>query len=837
MKTFLQMILFFFITAKIAFSQPITFETRGLGGGGALFAPSINPVNESEFYIGCDMSELFRSTDFGNTYTQEHFQTIQGGHHSTMRFTSIVNQKYCIDYSGYYPQPVKSFDGGISWNALSGNPNPNDETYSIHVDFNQSNHVIISSYEQVYFSDNGGNSFTSIHTATNGSNGINIGGTFFDGNNIFIGTNDGLIISTDNGANFSVANIGGIPAGEAIFSFAGAKENNMVRFFCLTANPADIYAGITGADYWGFIKGVYSLDYGAPGWIQKMNGININTDFLMYAGMSQNDIDVVYLAGSSSNGEPSIMKTTNAGTSWSSVFAINNNQNINTGWCGHGGDRSWGYAECAFGFAVAPQNSNKVLFTDYGFVHTTTNGGATWKQAYLNTADQNPVNSTTPVLKNYRSNGMENTTCWSILWADATHLFAAFSDINGLRSDNGGLSWKMAAATTLNSTYRFVKHPNTTIYAATSSVHDIYQTTRLTDALLDVGDGDIRLSANGGLFWQTLHDFNHPVIWITLDPNNATRMYASVIHYAGGVGEGGIWTTADLQNGSTSTWTKLANPPRTEGHPFNIHVLNDGTLVCSYSGRRNGIGAFTPSSGVFKMNAGSSNWTDVSDSGMLYYTKDVVIDPYDVTQNTWYACVWGGWGGPPNGLGGLYKTINRGQTWTRIFSGTDRVSSITFSPTNPNHIWMTTETDGLWRCTNINAGSPTFTQVNSYPFRQPERVFYNPYNTNELWITSFGNGMKVANLSATDVSTYLFKEEEPFTVFPNPAKSKFIVRSSFDNLLSRIEMWNTTGKIIFKKNIDNAHELITDVAMLPRGVYFVKLFSEGKITTVKMLLE
>ena len=34
-----------------------TFLPRGIGGGGALFFPTINPANDNEFYVSCDMSE------------------------------------------------------------------------------------------------------------------------------------------------------------------------------------------------------------------------------------------------------------------------------------------------------------------------------------------------------------------------------------------------------------------------------------------------------------------------------------------------------------------------------------------------------------------------------------------------------------------------------------------------------------------------------------------------------------------------------------------------------------------------------------------------------------
>jgi len=108
-------------------------------------------------------------------------------------------------------------------------------------------------------------------------------------------------------------------------------------------------------------------------------------------------------------------------------------------------------------------------------------------------------------------------------------------------------------------------------------------------------------------------------------------------------------------------------------------------------------------------------------------------------------------GGPPNGLGGLYRTTNRGLTWTKINS-LDRVTSCAISPTNSSEMYLTTETDGLWYTSNLSATTPTFSAVTSYPFRQPERVFFNPFNPNEIWITSFGNGLRVGNACGYSLS-------------------------------------------------------------------------------------
>src|SRR3990172_9685954 len=89
---------FTLIITFFSFAQPTAWNSRGIGGGGALFSPSINPGNSSEYYIACDMSELFHTTDFGLTYTQLPFSQFVGNHGSKMCYTSTANLLYSISY-------------------------------------------------------------------------------------------------------------------------------------------------------------------------------------------------------------------------------------------------------------------------------------------------------------------------------------------------------------------------------------------------------------------------------------------------------------------------------------------------------------------------------------------------------------------------------------------------------------------------------------------------------------------------------------------------------------------------------------------------------------------
>jgi hypothetical protein len=819
-------------------AQNTVWHSVGIGGGGALYCPSFNPYAPDEIYAGCDMSELFHSTDAGVSWAVIPFPQIQGGHASRVEFTSDPQVRYCLDYTNDMMTPVKSLDGGNTWSVLPGDPTGGGAWYVI-ADPRATTKLIVCDYASLYWSTDGGSTFAlKYHNPSLG--GCYIAGVLFDDPNIYIGTNLGMLNSTDGGSTFNMTSFSGIPGGQGLLSFAGAKQGDTIRFFGVAADTNDIYVGITGGDYWNIAKGIYRYTLGQPGWTLRESGIRIGTDFPFFVGMSRSNTGVAYAAGSNSNGFPSIFRTTNAGDTWVQTFLTTNNQNIYTGWSGSGGDRGWGYGECPMDFQVCPSDPNRAAFGDYGFIHVTTDGGTTWHQCYVTAATQNPPGVNITPGRYYQGNGLENTSTWDICWISPESLFIGSTDINGIRSGDGGTTWSFIPNLTLNSVYRVIVHPTTgALYAAISSVHDLYQSTYLQDARIDGGNGNVKFSTDRGVSWNTLHNFARPVIWLALDPSRPYRMYAAVVNYTGG--QGGIWVTNDLQNGASSVWTKLANPPRTQGHPFNIRVLDDRTLVVSYSGRRDSTGHFTASAGVFVSSDSGATWTDRSDNGMRYWMMDVVIDPHDSRQNTWYGCVFSGWGGPPNGLGGLYRTTNRGASWTRI-NDLDRVGACTVSPNDPNVMWLTTEIDGLWYCDNLGSGTPTFSLVTSYPFRHPERVFYSPYDSNEVWITSFGGGTRVGNL-ATGITERNREDGASSSEIRVPSLAAGpILECEFKLSISdriTLSITDVSGRVIAAPAAGRfsagRHSFSLPASALPAGMYYARLRTSREVLTARLI--
>ena len=823
--------------ATVAGQVPGSWKTTGIGGGGALYSPSINPANHNEIYMGCDMSELFHSTDMGVTWNEVNFLTLQGGHDAAVQFTSDPLIRYTVDYTSVAGndglRPKKSTDGGTTWSVLPGNPfpsYPNGYVLRLFADWNNPGHLVMADYGTIYYSADGGNTFHQVHTCLSTGAGNHIAGVFFDTGNIYIGTNDGLLVSSNAGQTFSAMTMTGIPAGEYMLSFAGARQAGSIRFICLTTS--NVWAGYQfGSNYWGAMKGVYRMDNGSGTWVSQKTGITAGSDFPVFVGMAANNIDLAWLAGGSSSGNPVVMKSVGGGA-WTHTFLTANNQNIITGWCGFGGDHSWSFAEAPFGFTVAFDDANTVMFTDYACAHITSDRGLTWNQQYLDPSGAHPMNAPTPTGKKYRSAGLENTSCWQILWTDSLHMFAGFSDINGIMSDDKGQQWKFIPNLTQNTVYCVAKHPNGTLYAATSSVHDIYQSTRIYDAQIDAGTGAVFYSTDNGGSFSILHNFNHPVVWVAIDPANPSRMYASVLHH-NKESIGGIWVTNNLGAGSASTWSKMANPPICNGHPNMINVIGNGDLVVTYSARKPTSGTpFTDSSGVCYYDNAAATWHVRSHPNMRFWTQDVVIDPNTDSQSLWYACVFEGWGTSGiSGTGGLYRTYDRGLTWTRI-NDNFRVNSCTVKPGNLDDLYFSTETDGLWHCADATSGTPHFSQVTGYPFRHPMRIFYNPYKTGDLWVTSFGNGIKQGVASGPASIPDQTTSVETIRVFPQPATDFVtfeLTSTSTGSNEKRVVISDLTGhevlNIPWKKDLKSVR---VPLSGLPDGIWIYAIGERGQ---------
>jgi photosystem II stability/assembly factor-like uncharacterized protein len=390
-------------------------------------------------YIASDMGQIFHTTNDGALWDTVDFRQVYGGHNAKVQFTVNPQILYTLDYAsgGDVVQPTKSIDSGLNWTPITADPTSGG-AITLAADYNNPSRLLVSDYSHLFISTDGGATFAQ-RFSTADTAGLHIAGELFDGNNIYVGTNQGVLVSTNGGASFSVAAFSGIPSAQRIVSFAGAKENGVTRFWAVTAAAGDVFAGVQGFDGVSY-GGIYRLDMGQTAWTSSTTGITAGASPL-FVSAALNDIDTVYVAGGSSGSRPTVFRSTTGGSNWQSVLQTVNNANVQTGWSGDGGVRGWSYGELAMGFEVSPLDSTRLMITDYGFVHMSEDSGNSWRALYVTPDDLNPAGAPIPAGLTYKSSGLENTTSWDLTWTSPTHIIGSFADIRSAVSNDGGATW------------------------------------------------------------------------------------------------------------------------------------------------------------------------------------------------------------------------------------------------------------------------------------------------------------------------------------------------------------------------------------------------------------
>lgn len=751
-------------------SAPTVFHSVGVGGMGSMYSPSISPYNSNEAYLSSDMTDLYHTTDFGASWNMASFTNVEATKRSKVQFTSNANILYLFIGNGATGGSYlgKSTDSGATWSLLPetdfGGPFGANSPQQIFADPNSTQNIWVSGGTKLWFSNQGGAAGSYRQIASVASGYMYVAGVFTQGTNMYVSTTAGLMVSSDSGATWSTDTHTGLPAtvnGNAVsvYSFTGAYQNGVTRFWALMEPTSLCVPWQVGWDsnYKSF-AGIYKIDYGAGAtWTNQTANLPSGA-YPTFLGATPTNTSIVYAAGGDPNGNPAIYKSTNGGSTWLLNMNVNGNANVMTGPVGSGGDEGWGYVADAFGFAVSPTDPNRAIMTDEGGAYSTTDGGATWKCITVDPADLNPAGQNTPTGKPYHST-INPTTSYRMAWTSPTSMYTAFTDLGGIRSFDGGTTWAFAGR---GNAFAAAYDPRTGIlYSGSGRWHDLYFNT--TWDVTNAG-GEIDYSLDGGLTWHLMGKpgastdgaNGDEVMDVVVDPNVSNRLWALVStrnNLNGYTVESGIYVAnnIDPNNPASATWTQMnvptSNSGNAGGHPLDLHILDDGTVVVSFtnfSGVSSPAGVF---SGTYNPVSNTISWNaDTNNSVMRSLTNDVIIDPQDPNQNTWYACV-GGYSG-----GGVFKTTDRGAHWTQFWQAADGTVN-TLNPgtwngafsaaINPqtHEMYIASQYQGLWYSSNANAASPTFSFVSAYPYSSPSRVYFDPFDTTQVWVTSFGGGL------------------------------------------------------------------------------------------------
>lgn len=152
-------------------------------------------------------------------------------------------------------------------------------------------------------------------------------------------------------------------------------------------------------------------------------------------------------------------------------------------------------------------------------------------------------------------------------------------------------------------------------------------------------------------------------------------------------------------------------------------------------------------------------------------------------------------------------------------------------PNFQNNYFFTDYCDNKIRMVN-NAGVIT----TSTAFSGNNFVTFGEDINGELYIAGITSGT-VYKIIDSSLSNSDF-ENNGFSLFPNPAKESFIIKSSIANLATKLDVFDLTGKLLFTKELINTPENTIITTSLSKGIYLVSIeTTNGTNYSTKLVIE
>jgi photosystem II stability/assembly factor-like uncharacterized protein len=211
--------------------------------------------------------------------------------------------------------------------------------------------------------------------------------------------------------------------------------------------------------------------------------------------------------------------------------------------------------------------------------------------------------------------------------------------------------------------------------------------------------GGIWKTGDAGVTWNNVSDGfvrAGSVGAVSVAESNANIVYAGMGEAClrGNLSSGdGIYKSTDAGR----TWTHAGLPDSSQIARIRIHPANPDVVYVAAVGHPYGPNA---ERGVFRTKDGGKSWQRVLFVDDKTGAADIAMDPSNA--QVLYAATWQvlrtPWGITSTGPGGgLYKSTDGGDTWSKLSAGlpASRLGKIgvTVSPVNPQRVWATVEAD------------------------------------------------------------------------------------------------------------------------------------------------
>jgi photosystem II stability/assembly factor-like uncharacterized protein len=766
----------FFFSAVLLQSQ----EPRivGPGGGGAMFHVTINPSNEDEVLLSCDMTGAYISHD--------------GGHHWRM-----FNLRGSIQFFAFDPvRPGtmyaatdvlwRSTNDGKTWKLLWPLPSA---VRAILMDSDHADETIIASREplgritalaidpttsrtlyasfvekdraKLAVSHDGGTTWhvllslseTPLHIWIDPRSPKNL-------RNLYVATPHGIRARIDGRWRQRTA-----PAGVSLTELsAGFARGDASPTFYAAADGASSGPSLLVTTDGGMTWKHSLLPGGAR---PRAVATSLHHPEVGFASYKNMHFDGKKLQG--------VVRTNDFGEHWTPVWQSTIHQeapNIHDAWIADAMTPEW--TEEPLSLTVDDRDPNLVYATDLGRTLATTDGGANWTARY-----SKPVTSSSHTERSWISSGLDVTTTYGYLIDpfNSRRRFILTTDIGLFRSEDSGKSW-MRSVTGVpgrwrNTTYSLAFDPEVPekMWAAMSDIHDLPRPKMWRNRSTSAYIGGICFSVDGGRTWKSSSEGmpSTAPTFILVDPTspvNHRTLWTATMGY-------GVYRSTD----DGHTWSSV-NYGITQKNALAWRLARaaDGTLYALIA-RRSEDGSIgnAGDGALYRSSDGGDHWSPVVLPVGANAPNGIAIDPGD--PNRIYLALWpratplvdskklaednsiAGRRSPKkpailNGLyGGVAVSADGGKSWQWIFEHDRHIYDVTIDSLDSKTLYATGFESSAW--ISHDRGEH-WTRIAGFNFKWGHRVQPDPDDSHMVYISTFGGGVwhiPIPGSAARDIAT------------------------------------------------------------------------------------
>jgi photosystem II stability/assembly factor-like uncharacterized protein len=748
--------------------------------GGRFNCTAVNPLNSNIIYAGAATGGIFKTTNGGTTWnpifdSQPFISigciTIDPNNPSTIwAGTGDANiSGLCYIGDGIY----KSVDGGNTWTNMGLN---NQHVFSkIIVDPSNSNTVYAATMGQPFVRDNNRGLFKSV----NGG----VSWTQIQAINNETGIID-LVINPTNP--------------QILYSASYTRiRNNFESVY--TGTECKIWKTTNGGTSWT------QLTSGLPNYQVGRIGLaiypaNPNILYAVIADVSSN-IDGIY-------------KTTNGGTSWTTIPT----GSLGSPYNGYG----WYFGKVF----VNPSNSNQIYITGVDS-YTTTDNGITWNMAtpewwmyevHGDSHDMQFINGNTIIL--CTDGGIYKTTDNCTSWTDIENIpvnqvYHANENPHiteeywcGVQ-DNGT---SFGNASTINSWTRSWGGDGFLALVDPVNSDVIYAESQYGGLVYSDDTGINFYDATNGIDFSDRINWDMPYL---ISEHSNTNLYAGTDKVYKMTGAPyGFWSaiSADLTDGVDAFRDDL----------HTITTISESPLT------PNKIMVGTGDANVWLTTNDGGVWTNITGTLPVRYVTCVKISP-NVSNNLYVT--HSGYRDGDNAPH-IHKSINNGSTWAAIAGDLPQVgiNDVLVTTGNENIIYIATDIGVYY---TINGGVNWVRLGNNMPMMP---VFDLEFNTtkDKVIAATFARSVQTVDISTiTGIAKH--SAENELGIFPNPASDFITIHSSEISGQLSYEIFDLNGKKV--KYSDTYFSGVTKISIadLSRGTYVLSVVNGNKKTIKKFV--